>query len=87
MARNQIGNAGVAFPEIFMCALETFADRGEQNGPGRLRHIPDFVGLVAKHPKHVELAFFSLGQIGAATNAHHLGTALFRLTLLTGDMG
>ena len=66
VARHQVGDAGVALPEVLVRALEALDDGRQQRRLGRVGHVPDFVRLVAEHAQHVELALVALGQVGAA---------------------
>ena len=83
---DEVSNAGVAFPPAFMCSLQILDHGGQQRRFGRIGHIPDFMGGIAKHPQHVPLALDALGQRIAATHAHHLRAALFCLAGLSRNM-
>ena len=87
MARHQVGDAGVALPEVLVRSLQALADGGQQRRPGRIGHVPHFVRLVAEHPQHVEPALVGLGQFRAAADTDHLRAAGFGLAFLARDVG
>ena len=70
-----------------MGPLQALDDRGEQGRTGRIAHVPDLVRGVAESAKQVNLALVALGQLAAVAHAHHLRSARFRHSGLSGNVG
>jgi len=80
-ARHQEGNAGVAFPPVLVCVLQS-PDPRDQHGIGGIGDIPDFMRLATERPQHVDRVAIALRQALAVADPHHLGAARFVLAFL-----
>src|SRR5260370_5746543 len=87
-ARDEKRDARVALPPALVRALELGDDGAEESGPRRGGDVPDLMRRVAVVAQQIDLALVALGQLGAATHAHHLRPSrlvLPRLPLPAGD--
>jgi hypothetical protein len=84
-ARDEIRDSGVAFPPIFVRALER-ADPADQRRFGRVGHIPNLVCGITERTQQIELPTVSFGKIGAAAHAHHLRATALAHSLFARDM-
>ena len=73
-ARDQKGNAGVAFPPALVGILQA-PDPRDQNRICGIGDIPDFMRFAAEGAQHVNRVAIALGQRLAVADAHHLRTA------------
>ena len=84
-AGDEIGDAGIAFPEILVRALEA-ADLAQALWRARVGHIPHLVRGITEHAEHVELVRITFGQTFAGADAYHLRAAGLVDAFLAGNM-
>src|SRR5439155_16436730 len=84
-ARDQEGNAGVAFPPALVRILQAVEPR-DQNRIGGIRDIPDFMRFAAERAKHIDRAGIALGQRLAIADAYHLRAAGLVFAFLAGNV-
>ena len=79
--RDQVADAGVAFPPGLVRVLVVAADLRQERRLGRIGDVPDLVTLGAEGAQHVELAAVGFRQARARAHPHHLGAAAFGAAL------
>src|SRR5260370_7059939 len=70
-ARDQKGDAGVAFPPTLVRILQA-PDPGDQNGIGGIGDIPDLMRFAAQAAQHIDRVAIAPGQRLAVADAHPL---------------
>jgi hypothetical protein len=85
-AGDEVGDAGVAFPEALVGVAQAHDDAGQQGRMGRIGHVPDFMSLAAVDAQQVVFARVALRQILAGAGAHHLRSALLAETFRPRNM-
>lgn len=71
-ARDQVGDARIAFPPVLVRAGKMRGDRHDERRSGRVRHVPDLVCRVAAGAEQVDLALVGPWKLRAVAHAHHL---------------
>ena len=85
-ARDQEGNAGVAFPPVLVRVLQS-ADPRDQHRIGGIGDVPDFMRLAAEGAQHIDRIAIALRQPLAVADAHHLRAAGFIFSFLARECG
>src|SRR5258706_1508766 len=84
---DEVGDAAVALPPVFVGTLQALDDRGKQARLRRIGYVPDLVRRIAESAKQVHLALVALGQLAAVAYAHHLRPARLRQSGFAGNVG
>ena len=85
VARDEEGNAGVAFPPVLVGVLQA-ADAADQHWIGGIGDVPDLMAFAAEGAQHVDGIAIALRQVLAVADAHHLRAAGFIFALLARQM-
>ena len=81
-AGDQVRDAGIALPEIFVRIAQSTNDHIHQRGFFGRGHVPDFVRGIAERAQEIKFIFIALGQIAPGTDTHHLRAAALGAALL-----
>ena len=86
-ARDEVSDAGVAFPPVLVCVVQSADNDGQAVRPCRLGDVPDFVGAVSECAEQVHLASVGARQLAAVAHTHHLRAAGFGQARLAWNVG